>query len=251
MAKSTGEKKNAKKLKREMIMQLHTDFKYTSREDKPEYVWRKYREILQGRILDVGADECGLKKFLPVEVEYTGIGLGGSVEVEIDLEKEKLPYVDNSFDCVLCLDVLEHLDNIHEVFDELCRVTRKYLIISLPNPWASFMGMLRGGYYKYTELPMKFYNLQTDPPQDRHKWFYGVHEAERFLKKRGRMKGMEVLPRDRENADINRKRLLYRMALKLVVHKDIDVNSLLCGSVWAVLVKKSFDHLPPRKRNDN
>ena len=222
-------------------MQFYTDFKYKSRKDKPEYVWRKYREILRGRILDVGADECGLKKFLPEGTEYIGIGLGGSVDLEIDLEKERIPYENNSFDCVLCLDVLEHLDNIHEVFDELCRVTGKYLIISLPNPWASFMGMLRGGYYKHTELPMKFYNLPTDIPNDRHKWFYGIHEAERFLKERGKMNGMEILQMDRENAYLNLKIRLYRMALKLVVHKDVDVDSLLGGSVWSVLVKKSFN----------
>ena len=235
MAKTMDKRKEGK------IMQFYTDFKYTSREDKPKYVWRKYREILQGKILDVGADECGLKKFLPEGTEYTGIGLGGSVDLEIDLEKERLPYEDNSFDCVLCLDVLEHLDNLHEVFDELCRVTGKYLIISLPNPWAGFMGMLRGGYYKHTELPMKFYNLPTDPPSDRHKWFYGVHEAERFLKERGKMNGMEIFQMDRGNANPNLKRRLYHVVLKLVVHKDVDVDSLMSGSVWTVLVKRSFN----------
>ena len=162
------------------------------------------------------------------------------MDVEMDLEKEKLPYENSSFDCVLCLDVLEHLDNIHEVFDELCRVTRKYLIISLPKPWASFIGMLRGGVYKHAELPMKFYNLPTDPPIDRHKWFYGMHEAERFLKERGRMNGMEILQMDRENADLNLKIRLYRMALKFVVHKDVDVDSLLSGSVWTVLEKSIY-----------
>ena len=215
-----------------------TNFKYTSREDKTEYVWWKYREILQGKILDAGADQCGLKKFLPRGTKYISIGLGGSVDVEIDLEKETLPYEDNSFDCVLCLDTLEHLDNIHQIFDELCRVTSKYLIISLPNPWASFIGMLRGGYYKHTELPMKSYNLPTDPPEDRHKWFYGVHEAERFLKERGRRNGIEVLQIDGENSDLSLSRWLYRMVLKLVVHKDVDVDSLWSGSVWAVLVKR-------------
>jgi hypothetical protein len=215
-----------------------TNFKYTSREDKTEYVWWKYREILQGKILDAGADQCGLKKFLPRGTKYISIGLGGSVDVEIDLEKETLPYEDNSFDCVLCLDTLEHLDNIHQIFDELCRVTSKYLIISLPNPWASFIAMLRGGYYKHRELPMKFYNLPTAPPKDRHKWFYGVHEAERFLKERGRRNGMEVVQLDRENASLNLKRRLYRMVLKPIVHKDVNVDSLWGGSVWAVLVKK-------------
>jgi SAM-dependent methyltransferase len=215
-----------------------TDFKYTSREDKPEYVWRKYGEILQGKILDVGADQCGLKKFLPGGTRYKGVGLGGSVDLEIDLEKEKLPYEDNSFDCVLCLDTLEHLDNIHAVFDELCRVTSQYLIISLPNPWASFTGMLGMGYYKHTELPMKFYNLPIDPPEDRHKWFYGACEAERFLKERGRRNSMEVLQLDSENISLNFKGRLYRIVFKLVLHKDVHVDSLWSGNIWAVLIKK-------------
>jgi hypothetical protein len=218
--------------------QFFTDFKYTSREDKPEYVWQKYREILQGKILDVGADQCGLKKLLPGGTEYTGIGLGGTVDVEIDLEKDKLPYEDNSFDCVLCLDTLEHLNNIHAVFDELCRVTSQYLITSLPNPWASFISMLRMGYYKHTELPMKFYNLPTDPPEDRHKWFYGLHEAERFLRERGRRNGMEILQLDGENANLNLKRRLYRIVLKLIAHSDVHVDNLWSGNLWAVLVKK-------------
>jgi hypothetical protein len=107
---------------------FYTNFRYTSRLDKPEYVWRKYNKILNGKILDVGADDCGLKKFLPRETEYVGLGLGSSVDVALDLEKQSLPYPGNCFDCVLCLDTLEHLDNIHEVFDELCRVTSKYLV---------------------------------------------------------------------------------------------------------------------------
>ena len=218
-------------------MQFYTDFKYTSREDKPEYVWRKYSQLLKGLILDVGADECGLKKFLPEGTEYLGIGLGGSVDLKIDLEKEKLPYRKNSFDCVLCLDTLEHLDNLHEVFDELCRVTKKYLIISLPNPWAGFMAMLRYGYYKHAELPMKFYNLPVAPLAGRHKWFYGLPEAERFLRERARMNGMEVLQMDREAAKPTLKGRLYRMVLKVVVHRDIDVDSFFSARLWAVLAK--------------
>ena len=219
------------------MMQFHTDFKYTSRKDKPEYVWRKYRQILEGKILDVGADECGLRNLLPTGTEYTGIGLGGSVDVQIDLEKQKLPYEGNSFDVVLCLDVLEHLDNMHEVFDELCRITRNYLIISLPNPWRAFTTMLRMGYYRHSELPMKFYNLPTEPPADRHKWFYGVREAERFLRERGRMNGMEILQMDRHDTELNLKKRLYRVVSRFIVHKDVDEDSLWHGNVWAVLVK--------------
>lgn len=215
----------------------YTNFKYTSRQDKPEYVWRKYRGILKGKILDVGADECGLKKFLPQGTQYVGVGLAGSVDLKLDLEKQRLPFQDNYFDCVLCLDTLEHLDNIHEVFDELCRVTSKYLIVSLPNPWASFIGMLWGGYNKKNQdLPMKFYNLPVTPPKDRHKWFYGVHEAIRFINERGKMNGMQVVQIDRERMGPNLKRFLFRIVMKLFVHRDVNIDSLRGGNVWAVLV---------------
>jgi SAM-dependent methyltransferase len=224
------------------MMQFHTDFMYTSRKDKPEYVWRKYGQILQGRILDVGADECGLRDLLPAGTEYTGIGLGGAVDVKIDLEKCKLPYEENSFDVVLCLDVLEHLDNIHEVFDELCRVTGKYIIISLPNPWMAFTSMLRIGYYKHTELPMKFHNLPVDSPGDRHKWFYGIHEAERFLEERGRKNGMRILQLDKEAPPLTLKRRFYISLVKLLVHKDVHVDSLWLGTLWTVLVKNEGIH---------
>lgn len=89
---------------------------------------------------------------------------------------------------------------------------------------------------------MKFYNLPTNPPNDRHKWFYGVHEAEKFLKERGKMNGMKILQVDKENTNLNFRKFLYRMFLKLIVHNDIDIDSLLVGSIWAVLIKSSSNH---------
>jgi len=85
---------------------------------------------------------------------------------------------------------------------------------------------------------MKFYNLPIDPPEDRHKWFYGVNEAERFIRERGNRNGMEVVQLDREHASLNLKRRLFRIVLKLIVHKDVHVDSLWSGHVLAVLVKR-------------
>jgi len=217
-----------------------SDYRYKSREDKPIYVWAKYSSALDGKILDVGADQCGLKKVLPKGSEYIGIGIGKSVDMKIDLEKEELPFKSNSFDCVLCLDVLEHLDNIHDVFDEVCRVTKKYLIISLPNPWAGFMDMLKNGYYKYPNTPIKFYHLPDTPPQDRHKWFYGAHEAERFIAERGKMNNMNVIQIDRERLPFNFRRIFYKLMLKMLIHKDVHIHSLWSGNIWGILKKEVF-----------
>jgi ubiquinone/menaquinone biosynthesis C-methylase UbiE len=45
-----------------------------------------------------------------------------------------LPFEDNSFDCVTCLEVIEHLPhNIYEIaLKELTRISKKYVIISVP-----------------------------------------------------------------------------------------------------------------------
>ncbi len=220
---------------------FHTDYKYNSRQDKPKYVWYKYNQIIKGKILDVGADQCGLKRLFKNGQRYIGIGLGSSVDQEVDLEKGIIPFEDNTFDCVLCLDVLEHLDKMHKIFDELCRVTRKHLIISLPNPWADFIRMLRKGYYKHPDTPMKFNNLPVHPPEDRHKWFYGIHEAENFIKARGKLNGMELIQIDYTGQNsllVKVKNRVFEIICKILCHRDLNIKSLYRGTLWTVLEKK-------------
>jgi hypothetical protein len=217
-------------------MRFKTSLRYRSRGDKPAYVWDKYQEILRGNVLDVGGDRCGLKTLLPEGTGYTGIGIGEGVDIEMNLEHGAVPFSDGEFDCVLCLDVLEHLDNIHEVFDDLCRVSNRYLVISLPNPWKDFMRMLRHGHYRENTQPMKFYNLPVDAPPDRHKWFFSPAEAERFLAERGSRNGFKVIQVDygrggKETSAF--KKWLY----SLYVHRDIDPDNLFRGTQWTVLEK--------------
>lgn len=53
----------------------------------------------------------------------------------------------SSFDLVICLEVLEHLDNPRAGLDELARVCRKYAIVSVPRePVWRALNMLRGKY---------------------------------------------------------------------------------------------------------
>jgi hypothetical protein len=231
-------------------LSFHTEFVYTDRETKAEFVWLKYNSILTGRILDVGADQCFLKRHLPEDVEYVGIGLGDSPDiVKVDLEKEKIPYPDNSFDCVLCLDVLEHLDNIHETFDELCRVSKKWVIISLPNPWAVFMSCLQHGKYQ-PDRSMKFYGLRCEPEPDRHKWFFSSSEAKEFVEYRASKNKMELYDLYIEGGEGNdglgsaigfRQRMALRKirkARKLLFRSDLCFPDLYEGTQWYVLKKQ-------------
>ncbi len=57
----------------------------------------------------------------------------------------KLPYKDNSFDLIICTEVVEHLDTPAKALKEMLRVSKKYLIISAPNePFFMISNFLRG-----------------------------------------------------------------------------------------------------------
>jgi len=54
---------------------------------------------------------------------------------------------DDSYDCIIMLEVLEHLENIQKAVAELFRVTKKYLIISVPyEPIWRISNIMRGKY---------------------------------------------------------------------------------------------------------
>jgi len=162
--------------------------KYTNREERAEYVALKYGGFLKGKVLDVGCWNKDLKKHLDSSVEYVGIDIAGNPDIFVNLEKEKIPFQDNSFDAVVCTDVLEHLDNFHEAFDELCRVSKKYLIISLPNCHSSSIKKIITG-----QGGLKFYGLPPEKPKDRHKWFFNYEEAEDFVVKRAECNNAKVI----------------------------------------------------------
>lgn len=219
------------------MKKFHTEFQYNSRETKARYVWEKYGEILRGSILDVGADECHLRSWLPTDVRYWGIGLGGNPDQQVNLEEEGVPFADESYDCVLCLDVLEHLANPHAVFDELCRVSRNYVIVALPNAWTLLWQIARG-WIAHGPLPQtKYYGFPVEPPPDRHKWFFSADEAEAFLVYRAKQNGMTVVQvDDHEYARSWRRRMRNRLA-RLLLSRAAQRN-FFAETVWVVLQKQ-------------
>ncbi len=152
-------------------------YKYYSREERAIYIKQHFCNYLLGRVLDVGSGGAGLCSYLS---RCVSIDINPSVypDVFVNLDKGNLPFVSNSFDCVVCTDVLEHLENIHHLFSELVRVSCRYLIVSLPNNWLE----VRTGIYKGSHTrSMKRYGLPVERPFDRHRWFFGYTEAEDFI----------------------------------------------------------------------
>lgn len=109
-------------------------------------------------ILDVGCGE-GFTLFR-LEKEKIGEKLEGidAVGEAIDIGKKLHPnltlktgdvynlrYEDDSFDVVLCTEVLEHLEFPRKALKELIRVSQKYVLITVPNePFFTWQRILRG-----------------------------------------------------------------------------------------------------------
>lgn len=179
-----------------------TTFVFTDRRSRATYTVLKYAPILAGSVLDVGCDQRYLREHLQRPDLYLGVDLAPPADILVNLDRENLPFDSASFDTVVCTDVLEHLERIHAVFDEILRVARHHVIVSLPAPLNTLLGDLASRPSSHSEPPRdqwkKFYGLPVDPPADRHRWFFGYEDALRFVEERSRRLGWRIEQVDRQ-----------------------------------------------------
>ena len=203
---------------------------FRDRAQRSAYIARRFGALLQGEILDVGCDQACLRRLLS-GVTYVGVDRDGDPDVRLNLETiDRLPFDDGVFDCVICSDVLEHLDNLHAMFGELVRVARRYVILALPNNWANArkpLGRGKGSFSKY--------GLPVEPPADRHKWFFSLSEAVQFItyqleKYALTLHGWHVTEKPRRWAVRAWRRLLYPSQMRYL--------NRYAHTLWVVLEKR-------------
>lgn len=143
--------------------------KYTSKNPIVKWMMKKFKRDLDHfikkikpiSILDVGCGEGYLTKFLDSnnDLKIIGIDVGEDVikrakEMNPGLKFEKgsiynLKYKDESFDCVIANEVLEHIEDPDKGLEEIKRASKKYVIISVPNePFFRLANILRLRYLK-------------------------------------------------------------------------------------------------------
>jgi len=130
-------------------------------------------------ILDVGCRDKVLKNFIKKDVKYQGIDYKDSNEVVGHNLEYGIPFDDKSFDIVFALDVLEHVENIHFLFDEILRVSKDEAIIALPNMsyWKFRLRFLKG-----KDISNK-YIFSSVRVLDRHRWITSYNSAVNFVSK--------------------------------------------------------------------
>jgi 2-polyprenyl-3-methyl-5-hydroxy-6-metoxy-1,4-benzoquinol methylase len=110
------------------------------------------------KILDVGCGEGftlsklkekGIgKNNIGVDYSEKSLAIGHKLFPKLELKQDSiynLHFNKNTFDLVLCTEVLEHLEKPNKALSELIRVTKKYLLFSVPNePWFRLSNLARG-----------------------------------------------------------------------------------------------------------
>lgn len=109
-------------------------------------IYKELKPLKIESVLDVGCGEgFTLKRlkakkigkvFKGVDLEKEAIRLGRRENPKLDLnigDIYNLKFKDNSFDLVISTEVLEHLEKPSIALKELARVSKKYILLSVPN----------------------------------------------------------------------------------------------------------------------
>lgn len=84
----------------------------------------------RGPLLDIGAGDQWIRPYLADEIDYVALDYPATGKVmyrarpDVFADAEKLPFPDDSFESVVCLEVLEHVREPDKVMAEVARVLR-------------------------------------------------------------------------------------------------------------------------------
>ena len=113
---------------------------------------------LNGAVLDVGAGQSPWRSWLPSSTTYQGLDIGNAVdfgmlskiEDVIYYEGAQMPLADDTYDAVLCIEVLEHANDPELLLLEILRVMKKDAVLLLTVPWSARRHHIPHDYRRFT-----------------------------------------------------------------------------------------------------
>ena len=128
---------------------------------------KKYRNFVKGLLLDLG---CGEKPYQDLLRDRTKRHIGLDIPSRIKRSNIKeiqktidiygsgfnLPFKNNSIDTVLCIEVLQHVEEPHQIFSEIGRVLKKGGTLLLIAPQSTHLHEIPYDFYRYTRYGLEY-----------------------------------------------------------------------------------------------
>lgn len=148
-------------------------YEYTiERKGQTEWIFNKLIPENAKTCLDIGSGRALTKNFLANKFsKYVSLDIENADIIQ-DLNKDEIISIkDNSFDIVILSNILEHLVNPNIILKEAIRISKKYLIIGLPNE-----------YPLSRRLDILFGNWDDRIYPYGHKHFFSLKSIDKFIK---------------------------------------------------------------------
>ena len=116
-------------------------YKFSKYDYKDRWIsyWHQIDEVLKlnpKTVLEIGIGNKTVSDYFKKQgLEVKTLDINKNLNPDFVADVLNMPLDNNSFDAILCAEILEHLpfDNFEKALLELKRVSRKYLVLSLPH----------------------------------------------------------------------------------------------------------------------
>lgn len=116
----------------------------------------------KGNVLDIGCGQSPYKFLLNTrETKYFGIDIIEASEFGYNnpditpFDGKNIPFESETFDAVICTEVLEHVQDYQYLIDEIHRTTKKNADIIVTIPWSARYHYIPYDYFRYTPSSLK------------------------------------------------------------------------------------------------
>jgi SAM-dependent methyltransferase len=144
--------------------------------------WYQLKEIVDRRDitsqLDIGPGSIFIKKSLEVhrpDIAYQSMDIDPALQPDVVGSVTAIPFPDNSFDLLSAFQVLEHIEfkDFESALQEMKRVSKKYIFISLPHNVPSFDMQFKLPGLKRVSFALKIPFGQKHVFNGQHYWEVG------------------------------------------------------------------------------
>jgi ubiquinone/menaquinone biosynthesis C-methylase UbiE len=124
---------------------------------------RRTLPMFKGRVLDVGCGESPYRHLLdPALTTYTGIDIVDAKDFDYTntditpFDGKTIPFPDQSFEALICTEVLEHVLHHQELIGEMHRVLKPGGFGIITIPWSARYHYIPYDYFRYTPSSLKY-----------------------------------------------------------------------------------------------